>query len=61
MDSGSEGDYLTDLEKYYSDRLKAGLKKKHSVCKGCEGSTEFRSKQGVLYYICGSCGLNIKI
>ncbi len=61
MDSGSEGDYLTDLEKYYSDRLKAGLKKKHSVCKGCEGSTEFRSEQGVLYYICGSCGLHMKI
>ena len=34
-------DYLDALHTFYSERLKAGLKKKFSTCKGCKDKKQF--------------------
>ena len=58
-------DYLDALHTFYSERLKAGLKKKFSTCKGCKDKKQFIIKEGKLYYTCGSssgdCGLQLEI
>lgn len=58
-------DYLDALHIFYSERLKAGLKKKFYKCKGCEDKKQFIIKEGKLYYTCGSttgdCGLQLEI
>ena len=58
-------DYLNALHIFYSERLKAGLKKKFSTCKGCKDKKQFIIREGKLYYTCGSssgdCGLQLEI
>ena len=60
-------DYLESIHTFYSERLKAGLKQKFAVCKGCSGKKQFIVKQGKLYYTCGEksssdkCGLQMTI
>ena len=60
-------DYLEAIETFYSERLKASLKQKFAVCKGCSGKKQFIVKQGKLYYTCGEtsasdkCGLQMTI
>jgi len=60
-------DYLESIHTFYSDRLRAGLKQKFAVCKGCSGKKQFIVKQGKLYYTCGhtssldKCGLQMTI
>lgn len=57
--------YLDNLQTFYSERLKAGLKKRFMKCSGCSGNKQFIINQGKLYFTCGSssgeCGLQFSI
>ena len=58
MSKAQEQEYLDALQTFYSERLKAGLKKRFKKCQGCSHDKQFIVKQGKLYYTCGSSGQN---
>ena len=58
MSKAQEQEYLDALQTFYSERLKAGLKKRFKKCRGCSHDKQFIVKQGKLYYTCGSSGQN---
>ena len=47
-------DYLDALHTFYSERLKTGLKKKFSTCKGCKDKKQFIIKEGKYSIILGN-------
>ena len=65
MSKAQESEYLESLHTFYSERLKAGFKKKSKTCKGCDNKKQFITRKGKLYYTCGSssgkCGLQFEI
>ena len=48
MSNINDSEYLESLELYYSERLKASLKKKFRVCRGCSSEKKFINHNGKL-------------
>jgi len=61
----ASSNYLNELQLFYSERLKSKLKKRLSICKGCSNKKQFITREGKLYFTCGSdsgnCGVKVAI
>jgi len=61
----SEKEYLDAIDKFYNNRLKSQIKKKHQQCEGCDEKKQFIVKENQLIFSCGAksgkCGPQIII